>query len=140
MLNGRTDRGAIVPVSHCMMGFSHSLAPLRNRSWPDRGDDDGEDERAQQREGDRPGHGLEEPAFDRLQREDGQIGSDDDAAGEEDRPLHFVRGLANLLRRRARVVRVREMADDVFDHHHGAVDDHAEVERAQREQIGGNVD
>jgi len=34
---------------------------------------------------------------------------------------------------------VAEMADDVFDHDHRALDDHAEVERSQREQIGGNV-
>ena len=31
------------------------------------------------------------------------------------------------------------MADDVLDHDHRAVDDHAEVQRAEREQIGGNV-
>ena len=47
----------------------------------------------------RPRHGLEEPALHRLQREDRQIRSDDDAARKEDRPLHFVRRVANLLRR-----------------------------------------
>ena len=31
------------------------------------------------------------------------------------------------------------MADDVFDHDHGTVDDHAEVQRAERKQVGGNV-
>src|ERR1039458_4183264 len=31
------------------------------------------------------------------------------------------------------------MAYDIFDHHHRAVDDHAEVQSAQREQVGGNV-
>ena len=34
---------------------------------------------------------------------------------------------------------MREMADDVFDHDHGAIDHHAEVQRAQRKQVGGNV-
>ena len=34
----------------------------------------------------------------------------------------------------------REMADDVLDHHHRAVDHHAEIQRAQRKQVGGNVD
>ena len=34
---------------------------------------------------------------------------------------------------------VGEMANDVFDHHDGAVDDHAEVERAKGEQVGGDV-
>ena len=32
-----------------------------------------------------------------------------------------------------------EVADDVFDHDDGAVDHHAEVERAEREQVGGDV-
>jgi hypothetical protein len=32
-----------------------------------------------------------------------------------------------------------EMADDVLDHDDGAVDHHAEVERAQREQVGGDA-
>ena len=32
-----------------------------------------------------------------------------------------------------------QVADDVFDHDHGAVDDHAEVQRAEREQVGGDV-
>ena len=45
----------------------------------------------------------------------------------------------DLLLRRARFVLVREMADDVFDHDHGTVDDHAEVQRAERKQVGGNV-
>jgi hypothetical protein len=31
------------------------------------------------------------------------------------------------------------MADHVLDHHHRAVDQHAEVQRAQRKQVGGNV-
>ena len=31
------------------------------------------------------------------------------------------------------------MANDVFDHDHRAIDDHAEVERAEREQVGGDV-
>jgi len=31
------------------------------------------------------------------------------------------------------------MADDVFNHHHRAIHHHAEVQRAQRKQVGGNV-
>ena len=61
-------RGAIVPVSHSISGFSHSLAPLRNSdAGHHRRDEDGEDQRADQRKADRPGHRLEEPAFDGLQ-------------------------------------------------------------------------
>jgi hypothetical protein len=48
-------------------------------------------------------------------------------------------GVANLLPGRARVVLLGEMADDVFDHDHRAIDHHAEVQRAERKQVGGNV-
>ncbi len=37
------------------------------------------------------------------------------------------------------VAMVAEVADDVFDHHHRAFDDHAEVQRAEREEVGGDV-
>ena len=37
------------------------------------------------------------------------------------------------------VVGVREMAHDVFDHDYGAVHHHAEIECAQRKEIGGNL-
>ncbi len=32
-------------------------------------------------------------------------------------------------------VPVREVADNVFDHYHGAVHDHAEIKRAQGEEV-----
>ena len=41
--------------------------------------------------------------------------------------------------RRAGVVLLGEMADDVLDHDHRAIDHHAEVQSAQRKQVGGNV-
>src|ERR1035441_8781021 len=44
----------------------------------DGGDQHREDQSTQQGEGDGPGHWPEEPPFDGLQREDGQIGRDDD--------------------------------------------------------------
>ena len=62
-------------------------------------DQDGEDKAAEQSEADHPGHGLEQAAFHGLQREDGQIRGDDDAARVEDGALDLVRGLADLLRR-----------------------------------------
>ncbi len=47
-----------------------------------------------------------------------------------------------VAQRRARVRKrapgvMREMAEDVFHHDHGAVDDDAEVDRADRQQVGG---
>src|SRR6516165_6411604 len=59
------------------------------------GDHQSEEESSDQREGNRPGHWTEEAAFHALQREDGQIGDDDDDARKEYRLLHFVRGDAD---------------------------------------------
>ena len=92
---------------------------------------DGKQERAQQREGHRPGHRFEEPPFHSLQGENGQIRRDDDAARIEDRPLHLVRGVADLLRRSAQVVLQGQVPDHVLDHHHAAVHHHSKVQRAQ---------
>ena len=92
-----------------------------------------EDKRTNQRKADGPCHWFEESTFDSLQGEDGQIGGNDDAAGKEDRSLNFMGRLADLLRRGSGVVRVSKMTNHVFDHHHGSVDDHAEVERTQRQ-------
>ncbi len=115
-------------------------ALAEEKAGEDRRDEHGEDERAEEGEGDGPGHGLEEPAFDRLQREDGQVRGDDDRDGVEDGPLDLVGGLADLLHRGlVGIALVAEMADDVFDHHDGALDDHAEVERAEREEVRRDV-
>ena len=123
----------------------HRVLPLagafgEEEAGKDRSEQKGEDERAEQGEGDHPRHGLEETAFDGLEGEDGQVGGDDHAAGEEDGTLNLVRGLADLLRGSyALSTPVAEMANDVFHHDDGAVDHHAEVESAEREQVCGNV-
>ena len=55
-------------------------------------------------------------------------------------PLYFVHGFADQFHRRcARHVCGLDMAQHVFDHHYGAVDDHSEIERAKREEIRGHV-
>ena len=121
------------------MPFPRALA--EQEAGQHRRHDHGEDQRAQQRERHRPRHGLEQPAFHALQGEDRQIGGDDDGDGVEDRPLDLVRGLANPLMRSVVPLSSRgaQMADDVLDHHHRAVHHHAEIQRAQRKQIGGNL-
>ena len=128
---GEPDHGRVLPLAGAI---------FEEEAGEDGRDQHGEDQAADQREGHHPGHGLEEAAFDGLQGEDGQVGGDDHSAREEDRALHLVRGLADLLGRRgAFPASVAEMADDVLDHHHGAVHHHSEVERAQREQVGGDA-
>ena len=61
-----------------------------------------EEQRSKQREGDGPRHGLEKPALDTLQSEDGEIRSNNDADGVEDRALNFVRRSADALDRSLR--------------------------------------
>ena len=100
----------------------------------------GEEQRPRQGEGDRPGHGPEQATFHALQREDGHVGGDDNRDGVEDRPLHLVGGPLDLLGNGLVAgIGMREQADDVLHHDDGALHDHAEIERAQRQQVGRNV-
>jgi hypothetical protein len=73
--------------------FAHLLA--KQQAAKDRGDQHGEDQPAEQSEGDGPCHRFEEAAFDALQSEDREIGGDDDADGIKYRPLDFMRGFAD---------------------------------------------
>ena len=103
MQDGGADGDAIVvdePLHDGVMPLFGAF--VEERSWPYGSNRDGKDERAEQGKSDGPGHGLEEPAFDSLEGEDGQIGGDDDAASEEDRAQHFVGGVADFLRGGAR--------------------------------------
>ena len=132
MLNGCANRDAIMPdkpMQDRILPFPGAL--VEGHAGQNRRDDDRESQRPQQRERNRPGHRLEEPSLHRLQGKDRQIRADDDADCVEDRPLHFMCCLANLLPRGARVVFVREMADDVLNHHHRSVDHHAEIQRSE---------
>ena len=76
MLDGRAYRRAIMPREpQHDAGCRHSLAPFLNWQTGQHGrHKHGEAQRAKQCEGHCPGHGLEEPALDCLQREDGQVG------------------------------------------------------------------
>ena len=106
----------------------------------DGGEDDREDESAEEGEGDGPGHGFEEATLDGLEGEDGQVGGDDDEDGVEDGALDFLGGVADLVADGlVGVLVVAEVADDVFDHDDGSVDDHAEVKGAEREEVGRDV-
>src|ERR1035438_5126308 len=139
--DGETEGRAIHaegPPHHRVMPLLHVLS--EQEAAKDRRDGHGKEQRAQQRERDRPGHGLEQAALHALQGEDGDIGGDDDADGIDHGTLHFVRGVAHGVE----VVGVcglgtAEVADDILDHHHGAFHHHAEIERAERKQVGRNV-
>ena len=50
-----------------------------------------------------------------------------------------MRGVTDLLRRSPLVIFEREVTDDVLDHDHGAVNNHTEIQRAERKQVRGNM-
>ena len=92
-------------------------------------------------------HRTEDLAFHALHGEQRQERRDRDDHREEDRPVDLDRRGKNaaqfvgqsLVRDRAVSRRhvVREMAEDVLHHDDGGIDDDAEVDRADRQQIGG---
>lgn len=96
-------------------------------------------QRAQQCECYSPGHRTEQAAFDALQREDRQIGNDDNDARKKYRLLHFVRGGSDYLEKSLLLLRICRVAHDIFHHDHRPVDDHSEVERSERKQIRRDV-
>ena len=77
--------------------------------------------------------GREQRRLATLQREQREIGGDDDQGREEDRPRHLAgRGPHVLLGQFLGGLRFAP-PQDVLRHHDRAVDDHAEIERAERQ-------
>src|ERR1019366_6946307 len=125
----------------------HGVAPFANSFTEDhagkyRRDEDGKHQRAQQGEGDRQGHGPEQPALYALQREDGQVGGDDDGDGVKHRALHLMGGVADDLGdgpgSRGHTVSV-DVANGVLYHDDRAIHHHAEIERTEGKQVGRNM-
>src|SRR4029077_3958219 len=98
-----------------------------------------------------PGHRTENVAFDAAQGEQRNEGRDDDGRGEEDRPryvssrsedgvvLHRHHGSRRNLGELALRKRfgVRQPTEDRLHHDDGGIDDQAEIDRADRQQVGG---
>src|SRR4029077_9896079 len=98
-----------------------------------------------------PGHRTENVAFDAAQGEQRNEGRDDDGRGEEDRPryvssrsedgvvLHRHHGSRRNLGELALRKRfgVRQPTEDRLHHDHGGIDDQAEIDGADRQQVGG---
>src|SRR5271170_5765065 len=133
MVDGPADCDAIFIAQENHYGVGPFFyAVTEDEQCENRSDEDREEQRAEQGEGNGPGHGFEEAAFDALQSEDGQIGGDDDGAGIENRAQDFHYGVANDFEERfLRAGGEAEMANDVFDDDDGAVHDHAEIECAE---------
>src|SRR5258708_1514447 len=83
---------------------------------------------------------MEQASFDALQSEDGQVRSDDDRDGVKDGALDVVGGIEDTFH--GSLVggfRMTEVADDVFHHDHRAIDNHAEIQSAKRQEICRNA-
>ena len=125
--------------------FHDRVGPLRdalpkNNLGENGPDHNRENQRTEQCERNGPRHRLEQTPFDALQREDGHIGCNDDGAGKEHRPQHLEHRSPNSLKRRLdRIALEIVVPDDILDHHHGAVDDHSKIKRAQGQQVRRNL-
>ena len=136
--------GVAIP---CFQKFHHRVAPFRyslaeEEAGQNRRDEHGKYQRAEERKRHRPGHGLEQASLHPLQRENGQIRRDDDGDRVEDGPLDFMRGLRGSTSHRFRGIcflPLGQVANDVFNHHHRAIHDHSEIQRAKGEQVCGNT-
>jgi hypothetical protein len=130
MMNGAGDGGPVElgdPGQQRIFPFARLAA--EHKTCQDRSDSHRECHRAQESEGHGPGHRAEQPAFHALERKNRQVGRNDDGDGVEDRSLHFVRCVADAVLHGFRdCFLMAQMTDDVFDHHHGAIHDHPEIE------------
>ena len=96
-----------------------------------------QDQRADQRGDDRVGHRREDATLVALQREDRDVRRDDDEHGKERRPAHLDGGLQDDILSRpvvelmVRVPLLGQASEHVLHHDHCAIDDDAEVHRAE---------
>ncbi len=137
------------PAHHDGVGLLHAVRQQKGRQR--RRDREGGDQSAGQRIGVGLGHRPENVPLHAAQGEQRDEGRDDDAGGEEDRPVDGGGGIEDLQHLAAQRVgrpfarqrlgvtlrrRLGEPAEDGLDHDHGRVDDQPEVDRADREEIG----
>src|SRR6185312_5416534 len=133
---------AAVPVLHPLQRAVDRepdalLEPVRAQHRHQR---QGDKQRADQGEAHGVGHGAEELAAGPAQGIDGEIGGDHHRHRVEDRPVHVLRRADDQVEEVVLApVLLLELAVDVLHHHHGAVNDDAEVYGADGQQIGGNA-
>ena len=137
----RVEAARVDRLDHSKAALRRSRDALAQRPGAEhRKERQRQDQRADQREDRRVGHRLEELARRAGEHVDRQEAGDDDRHGVEDRPVHFGGGLGDDFADRVlRSVAQRELAVDVLDHDDGAVDQDAEIDRADREQVGRDV-
>ncbi len=128
MSNGPSHRETVLDcqkLHQWVVPLPHFLA--KHQAGKHRRNQHGKQQCPEQRKRDRPGHGLKQAAFHMLQREDGQVGGDDNASREEDRALNLMRGSADEFGCCSPVAVCGEVPNDVLHHHHRAVPNHAQI-------------
>ena len=76
-------------------------------------------------------HRLEELTLDPFERQDRQVDDEDDEFAEKRRLANFHGRVADDFEPCLPLRLVSEVADAVFDHHHGRIDDEAEIDRPE---------
>src|SRR5580704_14349627 len=103
-----------------------------------RNDGEGQQQGAEQRGADRDGHGAEHAPFQPLQKEDRKIDGDDDANAKCHWPSHLKARSGNRSQRLFLFPMLLHSMHRVFDHHHSAIDNHAEINSAKANQVGAD--
>ena len=85
------------------------------------------------------GHGGEELTLHVLEGEEGEVGGDDDDGGEEDGACHLAGPLLHVGGGELQFGMPLAFLQYVLHHHDGAVDQYAEVDGPQGEEVGGNT-
>ena len=99
-----------------------------------------EDQRAYQRERHGLGHGMEQLRRGSAERIDRQIAGQNHRNRVEDGPVHvFGRRENDFVQLIALSFAQRQFTVDVLHHDHRAVDDDAEIDGADGEQVGGAI-
>ena len=122
------------------LGMTFSPKPERSQG---RHDGQGDERGSRQGDHDGRGHGLEHLPFDTLEGEDRHIDQGDHGHAKEHRAGDLTRGSRQLGRTLIFGQGSSEGPDtllkpsqEILHHHHGTVDDEAEVDRAQTHQVG----
>ena len=112
--------------------------PAQHEEAEQRNQREREDEGAHQGCADRVRHRREDATFHPLEREDRDVGDDDDEEREERRPRHLLGGFEHGRAGLPATRDARQPMRHVLHHDHCPVDDDPEVDRAEREQVGGH--
>src|SRR5690242_16382376 len=124
------------PFEHAVALFlDAALEPVRSQ---DRNEGESEYEGAEKGEAHGVGHGMEELSGGAAEGVDGKITGDDDGDGVEDGAIDISRGGENdFVEAVGLSFAQAELAVNVLDHDDSAVNDDAEVDGADGEEVGG---